>query len=104
MPRKPIEVPFKLEYLSILDENGEVDKSLEPKLDAAALKKMYRYMLMARLRTDERLLNWHKNARGSYRNVPLNLQDTKRSASVRYSPSKIAIGWFLLIVNCRIPL
>ncbi len=62
MPRKPIEVPFNLEYLSILDENGEVDKSLEPKLDAAELKKMYRYMLMAR-RTDERLLNLQRQGR-----------------------------------------
>lgn len=62
MPRKPIELPYKLEYLSILDENAQVDKSLEPKLDAADLKKMYRYMLMAR-RTDERLLNLQRQGR-----------------------------------------
>jgi len=62
MPRKPIDLPFKLEYLSILNENAELDKSLEPKLDAATLKTMYRYMLMAR-RTDERMLHMQRQGR-----------------------------------------
>jgi TPP-dependent pyruvate/acetoin dehydrogenase alpha subunit len=54
MPRKTIELP-QIEYLSILDEDGNVDKALEPKIDAKELKEMYRYMLLAR-RTDERML------------------------------------------------
>ncbi|HEY9772781.1 MAG TPA: pyruvate dehydrogenase (acetyl-transferring) E1 component subunit alpha [Planktothrix sp.] len=62
MPRKPIELPYKLEHLSILDENAVVDKSLEPKLNADELKTLYRFMLMAR-RTDERMLNMQRQGR-----------------------------------------
>lgn len=61
MPRKPIELPT-IEYLSILDENGEVDKALEPKIDNDTLKTMYRYMLLAR-RTDERMLMLQRQGR-----------------------------------------
>lgn len=62
MPRKPIELPYKIENLSILDENGDVDKELEPQLSADDLKKMYWYMLLAR-RTDERMLNLQRQGR-----------------------------------------
>ncbi len=62
MPRTPIELPYKLEYLSILNENGEVDSSLEPKLDAKKLKDMYFWMLFAR-RVDERLLKLQRQGR-----------------------------------------
>ena len=62
MPRTPIELPYKLEYLSILNENGEVDGSLEPKLDAKKLKDMYFWMLFAR-RVDERLLKLQRQGR-----------------------------------------
>lgn len=30
MPRSEIELPHKIEYLSILDEGGKLDKELEP--------------------------------------------------------------------------
>ena len=62
MPRTPIELPFKLEYLSILNEKGEVDSNLEPKLDATQLKEMYFWMLYAR-RVDERLLKLQRQGR-----------------------------------------
>jgi pyruvate dehydrogenase E1 component alpha subunit len=62
MPRKPIELPYKLEYLSILDENAVVDKSLEPKLSHDELKTIYRFMLLAR-RVDERMLNMQRQGR-----------------------------------------
>lgn len=62
MPRTPIELPFKLEYLSILNEKGEVDSKLEPKLDAKKLKEMYFWMLYAR-RVDERLLKLQRQGR-----------------------------------------
>lgn len=62
MPRKPIELPQNIEYLSILDEGGKLDKELEPKLSEADLKTMYRYMLMAR-RSDERMLNLQRQGR-----------------------------------------
>ncbi len=62
MPRKPIELPYQLEYLSILDENANLDKALEPKIAADKLKSMYRYMLLGR-RTDERMLNMQRQGR-----------------------------------------
>lgn len=61
MPRKPIELP-QIEYLSILDENGVVDKALEPKIPAEELKTIYKYMLLAR-RTDERMLMMQRQGR-----------------------------------------
>lgn len=62
MPRKPLEFSVKVEYLSILDENGVVDTKLEPKLSKDELKTMYRYMLLAR-RADERLLKLQRQGR-----------------------------------------
>ena len=32
MPRTPIDLPQPVEYLSILDEDGLLDKSLEPSI------------------------------------------------------------------------
>lgn len=61
MPRKPIELP-KIEYLSILDENAELDKALEPKIEPKGLAEMYRYMLLAR-RADERMLLMQRQGR-----------------------------------------
>lgn len=61
MPRKPIQLP-KVEYMSILDENANLDKELEPKIPAEGLKTMYRYMLLAR-RADERMLMMQRQGR-----------------------------------------
>lgn len=62
MPRKAIQLPYTIEYLSILDEEAKLDKSLEPKIQPDVLKQMYRYMLLAR-RTDERMLNMQRQGR-----------------------------------------
>lgn len=62
MPRKKIEIAQNIEYLSILDENANVDKALEPKIEPATLKKMYRYMLLGR-RLDERMLKMQRQGR-----------------------------------------
>ena len=62
MPRKPLDVQMQVEYMSILDENGDVDASLEPKISKEELKSMYRWMLMAR-RVDERLLKLQRQGR-----------------------------------------
>jgi len=43
-------VSFEIKKLQILDENGKCDLSLLPKeLDAAAIKKMYRWMVVSRI-------------------------------------------------------
>lgn len=62
MPRKPLDVKMNVEYMSILDENGEVDKELEPNIPAEELKSWFRWMLMAR-RVDERLVKLQRQGR-----------------------------------------
>ncbi len=62
MPRKPIKIGPKIEYLSILDEKGKVDTALEPKLDADFLLKMFRTMLLTR-RYDERCIALQRQGR-----------------------------------------
>lgn len=66
MPRKNIELENKLEHLSILDEHGDVDASLDPNLSGDVLLKMYRLMLVTR-RLDERAINLQRQGRiGTY--------------------------------------
>ncbi len=48
MPRETIELPYQVEYLSILDEDGELDSNLEPDLEADQLLDFHRLMLLAR--------------------------------------------------------
>jgi pyruvate dehydrogenase E1 component alpha subunit len=55
MPETEIDLPYRVEYLSILDENGGVDQSLEPQLPEDFLLKLYRGMVLAR-KFDERML------------------------------------------------
>jgi pyruvate dehydrogenase E1 component alpha subunit len=62
MPRSPIEISDTIDYLSILDENGRLDKDLEPDMADALLLKLYRFMLSGR-RFDERLLNLQRQGR-----------------------------------------
>jgi len=66
VPRKPITVEPKVEYLSILDEKGRLDEALEPRLDGDTLVTMYRHMLATR-RLDERMINLQRQGRiGTY--------------------------------------
>jgi pyruvate dehydrogenase E1 component alpha subunit len=53
MPKKILET-FQVEYLQVMDENGNVDPALDPKLPADDLKKLYRTMLLARM-VDDRM-------------------------------------------------
>jgi pyruvate dehydrogenase E1 component subunit alpha len=62
MPRKKISIPCKMEYLSILDEKGKLDKSLEPDISGDLLMKLYRAMLLGR-RFDERMLSLQRQGR-----------------------------------------
>ncbi len=66
MPRKPIKIRPRIEYLSILDGKGNVDETLDPKLDAEKSLYLYRLMLTAR-RLDERCINMQRQGRiGTY--------------------------------------
>lgn len=62
MPRTKIELGHSVDYLSILDENGERDSDLEPDIDAERLKRMFRTMVLAR-RFDEHLLKLQRQGR-----------------------------------------
>ncbi len=46
MPRKVIELPYQVEYLSILDADGNVDEALEPALPDQMLHKLHRAMVL----------------------------------------------------------
>lgn len=66
MPRERVEVPLKIEKLSVLSPDGKVDKDLEPKLTDAELRKLYKGMLLPR-RLDERCLQMQRQGRiGTY--------------------------------------
>ena len=62
MPRKPIPLPYPIEHLSILDENGTVDAALEPRIEPAELLELHRAMLLGR-RFDERMLSLQRQGR-----------------------------------------
>jgi pyruvate dehydrogenase E1 component alpha subunit len=62
MPRRKIQIPEDIEYLSVLDESGELDRELEPKIPKEVLLKLFRAMLLAR-KFDERLLNLQRQGR-----------------------------------------
>lgn len=62
MPRKSIAIAERIEYLSILDENAQLDEALAPNLSNDELLKIYRYMLLSR-RTDERFLMMQRQGR-----------------------------------------
>lgn len=62
MPRSQIEIPDKIDYLSILDDKGRLDKDLEPEIASETLVKLYRTMLLTR-RLDERMFNLQRQGR-----------------------------------------
>jgi pyruvate dehydrogenase E1 component alpha subunit len=62
MPRTHIALPESIEYLSILDEKGQLDRELEPDIPGVMLLRLYRAMLLGR-RFDERLLDLQRQGR-----------------------------------------
>lgn len=62
MPRTKIDMPYQVDYLSILNEKGELDKALEPEVPDDLLLKLYRTMLLGR-RFDERALSLQRQGR-----------------------------------------
>ena len=62
MPRGKIEDIGRVEYLSILDAEGNLDRELEPDIPGDVLQDLYRTMVLAR-RFDERLLNLQRQGR-----------------------------------------
>lgn len=80
MPRREIELPHRLEYLSILDEHAKLDKDLEPRLDKEFLLKLHCGMLLGR-RFDERLLQLQRQGRmGTF--APIQGQEASQIGAV----------------------
>jgi len=62
MPRITLEPRFQVEYLSILDSDGNLDTALEPKLAGEDLRALYRAMVLGR-RLDERMVRLQRQGR-----------------------------------------
>jgi pyruvate dehydrogenase E1 component alpha subunit len=80
MPRQVIDLPEQVEYLSILDEQGNLDEDLEPDIPNDLLLKLQRGMLLAR-RFDERMLKLQREGRlGTF--APLKGQEASQIGAV----------------------
>ncbi len=62
MPREVIEFPHRVEHLTILDPEGQVEPELEPDLSDEFLLGLHRWMLLGR-RFDERMLRLQRQGR-----------------------------------------
>ena len=62
MPRLKVDLSHEIEYLSIYDENDNLDEELEPKLTKEKLLEIHHYMLYGRL-LDERMLALQRQGR-----------------------------------------
>ncbi|MCE5336537.1 MAG: pyruvate dehydrogenase (acetyl-transferring) E1 component subunit alpha [Desulfobacteraceae bacterium] len=84
MPKREIDLPYRIEYLSILDENGQVDIDLDPNLPEDLLLKLYRAMVLAR-RFDERMLILQRQGKiGTF--APIKGQEAQIGAVATLTP------------------
>ncbi len=80
MPREKIELPHSVEYLSILDEDGNLDQDLEPDMPDELLLRLHRMMLLGR-RFDERMLKLQRQGRiGTF--APIKGQEASQLGAV----------------------
>jgi pyruvate dehydrogenase E1 component alpha subunit len=80
MPRVAVELAHHVEFISVLNEEGELDSELEPNLDNAMLLKLYRAMLLGR-RFDERMLKLQRQGRlGTF--APIQGQEASQLGAV----------------------
>src|SRR5436189_581137 len=80
MPRLILEPRFHVEYLSILDSEGNLDTALDPKLAPGDLKALYRAMVLGR-RLDERMVRLQRQGRiGTF--APIKGQEASQLGSV----------------------
>jgi pyruvate dehydrogenase E1 component alpha subunit len=80
MPRNKVDLPYHVEYLSILDEEGRLDQALEPEIPDDLLLKLHRAMVLGR-RFDERLLSLQRQGRiGTF--APITGQEASQLGAV----------------------
>ena len=90
MPRKEIHIPDKIEYISILNEKGELDKALEPDIPEELLLRLFRTMHLAR-KFDERLLSLQRQGRiGTF--PPISGQE---AAHLGAAATLLSSDWFV---------
>jgi pyruvate dehydrogenase E1 component alpha subunit len=90
MPRRHITLAESIEYLSILDEKGQLDEDLEPDISGELLLKLYRAMLLGR-RFDERQLDLQRQGRiGTF--PPIKGQEASQLGAVAHLLSG---DWFV---------
>ncbi len=88
MPKKEIDPQYKVQHLSILDENGQPDKDLEPDISPETLLKLYRTMILAR-KFDERMLTLQRQGKiGTF--APVKGQEAQVGAVAVLEPQ----DWF----------
>jgi pyruvate dehydrogenase E1 component alpha subunit len=80
MPRNRLDLPYHMEYLSVLDEEGRLDQALEPNIPDDLLLKLHRAMVLGR-RFDERLLSLQRQGRiGTF--APITGQEASQLGAV----------------------
>jgi pyruvate dehydrogenase E1 component alpha subunit len=80
MPRTVLEPRFQIEWLSVLDSDGTLDRTLEPALSPDDLRSLYRSMLLGR-RLDERMVRLQRQGRiGTF--APIKGQEASQLGSV----------------------
>ena len=80
MPRTRLEPRFQVEYLSILDSEGNLDAALEPDIPEADLKRLYHAMVLGR-RLDERMVRLQRQGRiGTF--APIKGQEASQLGAV----------------------
>jgi pyruvate dehydrogenase E1 component alpha subunit len=80
MPRTRLEPRFQVEWLSILDSEGNLDTALEPDLPEADLKRLYHAMVLGR-RLDERMVRLQRQGRiGTF--APIKGQEASQLGTV----------------------
>lgn len=80
MPRTRLNVDTPLEFLSILAEDGVVDRELEPEVPEELLLRLYRFMVLGR-RFDERMLQLQRQGRiGTF--APIKGQEASQLGAV----------------------
>jgi pyruvate dehydrogenase E1 component alpha subunit len=93
MPRSKVDVPSQVEYLSILDEKGQLDKDLEPQIPDELLLKLHKAMVLGR-RFDERVLSLQRQGRiGTF--APTSGQEASQlGAAAVLQPSDVMVPSF----------
>lgn len=90
MPRSELDVYPALEYLSILDQDGNLDEDLDPGLDEELLLEMHRVMLLSR-RFDDRRLRWQRSGRiGTF--APVKGQEAAQIGAVAATTGHVEIS------------